>query len=175
MERKIDFLFGKMLDKEENEALRYADSLAKYNTDEVMERLLSILQGEDMENAYLAAKALGKMDQKQRALGPLLEVIHKKENQQKNGGLVEALGDFDLQDNFVDILRIYLFGNFKASMLAKGYLDHAEFEITPRVIKKAEKHWKHYQNNSKKDDAFEIKMREITSIFNELTALFRSR
>jgi hypothetical protein len=112
------------------------------------------------------------MDQNNKALEPLLEVIHDKNNKQKNGALVEVLDSFDLRENFVDVLRIYLFGNFKASILAKDYLDHKEFDITPRVIKKAEKHWNHYQNNIKMDEEFEIKKKEVDAIFIDLRSMF---
>jgi ribonuclease BN (tRNA processing enzyme) len=108
----------------------------------------------------------------ERALGPLLEVIHDKNNIQTNGGLVESLESFDLREKFVDIFRIYLFGNYKASSLAKEYLDYTEFDISPRIIRKAEKHWCHYKNNIKQDEAFEIKKRETDSIFKDLHALF---
>ncbi|MEX2593480.1 MAG: HEAT repeat domain-containing protein [Anditalea sp.] len=172
MEKKIDFLIQRMTDKQENEAYKYADQLGEIGTDEALEKTLSILKNKDVESAYLAARALGKMKQNNKALATLLEVIHDKNNKQNNGALVEALEAFDLRESFVEILRIYLFGNYKASTLAKEYLDHTEFDITPRVIKKAEKHWNHYQNNAKKDEGFVLKKREVEAIFNDLRSLF---
>lgn len=172
MENEIDFLIQRMIDKNEQEAYKYADQLGEIGTDEAMEKAISILENEDMESAYLAARALGKMKHNNKALGPLLEVIHDKKNKKNTGALVEVLEAFDLSENFVDILRIYLFGSYKASALAKEYLDHSEFDITPRVIKKAEKHWRHYQSNTKKDDVFELKKKEVENILNDLRSLF---
>jgi hypothetical protein len=87
--------------------------------------------------------------------------------------MVEALMHFDCSDHFVDIFRIYLFGNLKASGLAKWMLDHEEFDITPRVIRKCEKHWHHFLHNSKQDEAFFLRQQEVESILNELRSLFR--
>lgn len=112
------------------------------------------------------------MEQRDEALNVLMDVIHERRNAAGASELVEAAGDFDLSNHFVDVLRIYLFGNYKASVLAKEYLDHTEFDITPRIIKKAQKHWKHYQNNVRKDEAYEIKEREVQSIFEDLDGLF---
>ncbi|MBD8489249.1 HEAT repeat domain-containing protein [Echinicola sp. CAU 1574] len=172
MAANIDLLINKMCDKKEEEAYIYADELAEIGGEEVLNKLLIVLKGEDVESAYLAARALSAMENNQEALAPLLEVIHDKNNKMKNGTFVQSLEGFDLSEKFVDILRIYLFGNFKASFLAKDYLDYTEFDITPRTIKKAEKHWKHFQNNSKQDEAFEIKKEETESILNDLKAMF---
>lgn len=172
MENKVDFLIERITDKEEQEAFKYAEELAAIATEEVHARLLELLQHEDWEISYLAAKALGKMGHQQETLDALFTMIHDGENRSRAGELVEALEGFDLSDHFVDVLRIYLFGNYKASMLAKTYLDHTEFEITPRVIKKSQKHWKHYQNNVKQDDAYQVKEREVEAIFSDLNQLF---
>lgn len=172
MEHNIDILVQRMIDKDEKEAFKYAEQLGKIGTEEVLEKMLFILKSHDTENVYLASRVLGKIENNERALGPLLEVIHDKNNIQTNGGLVESLESFDLREKLVDIFRIYLFGNYKASILAKEYLDYTEFDISPRIIKKAEKHWNHYKNNIKQDEAFEIKKREADSIFKDLHALF---
>ena len=82
------------------------------------------------------------------------------------------LEGFDLTESFVDVLRIYLFGNFKASQLAKDYLDSLEFGITSRVLKKAEKHWNHFKNNvNPNSDDFEIKKAEVEEILQEIKEL----
>jgi HEAT repeat protein len=172
MEDKIDILVQKMIDREEKESYKYAEQLARIGSEEVMDKVLRILRGTDLDNAYLAAKVLGKMENRQMGLDPLLEVILDKENMAHNGALVEALEAFDLRHKFVEIFRLYLFGSFKASTLAKYYLDFTEFDITPRVIKKAEKHWNHYQNNVKHDDEFEIKKKEALTILGELKDMF---
>lgn len=172
MEKEIDFLIRRMIDKQEKDAYKYADELGEIGTDEAMEKALFLLEKNDMESAYLAARALGKMKNNKKALAPLLELIHDQKNKHHNGALVEALEAFDLREHFVDILRIYLFGNYKASTLAKDYLDYTEFDITPRVIKKAEKHWNHYKNNIKQDEIFELKKREVEAILRDIKSLF---
>lgn len=172
MEDKIDILVHKMVDRDEKESYKFVDQLAAIGTDEVLAKVLNLLNGNDLEHAYLAAKVLGKMENGQRGLDLLLEIILDKENMARNGSLVEALEAFDLRQKFVEIFRIYLFGNFKASTHAKYYLDYTEFDITPRVIKKAEKHWNHYQNNVKQDEEFEIKKGEAVTILGELKEMF---
>ena len=172
MEKDVQYLIKKMTDKEEKEAYKYAEKLAAIGTDEVFKAVLGLLVHEDWEIAYLAAKTLGKMEQKEEALDTLMEIIHDRENINRSGELVEALEAFDLSNHFVDVLRIYLFGNYKASTLAKEYLDHTEFNITPRIIKKAKKHWHHYQNNIKKDHAYDLKEEEVNAIFLDLDDLF---
>jgi len=175
MDKKIANLFDKMCDKNEDEAFEYADKLANIGTEEVLDELVKILKGSDMDSAYLASRALSKIEDNEKALEPLLELIHDKANKNKNGAFVQALEGFDLSSKFVDILRIYLFGNFKASALAKEYLDYTEFDLSPRVIKKIEKHWNHFENNiSKEDDEFIVKKQEFERIMNDLKELFES-
>ena len=53
---------------------------------------------------------------------------------------------------------------------AKNVLDYEEFDITPRVIKKAEKAWSHYANNVKQDETFDLKKEEIDEMLGELKA-----
>jgi len=168
MEEQIDDLILKFLNKDEGDPYHYGDKLAKIGTPEVKEKLIAIVKGDDMDNAFLAAKVLGSMEENSVALNALLEVIHLPANRGYNGGLVSLLEDFDLSDKFVDIFRIYLFGNFKAHTLAKEYLDYTEFDITPRTLKKAEKHWNHFLNNSSADEWFELKKQEAEVIFKEI-------
>jgi len=169
---EIDLLIKKMQDKNDNEAYRYADQLAEIGGAYAIEQLVQLLDAHDYETEYLAGRALGKMEDNQPSLGPLLEAIHHPRHRQQNGHLVEALQGFDCSQKFVDILRIYLFGNFKASALAKDILDSEEFDITPRVIRKAEKHWNHYLNNAGNDLNFEMKKSEVETILSELKMLF---
>jgi hypothetical protein len=174
MSQTIQILVQKMCNKEEAESYLYADKLAGIGTEEVLTALLEVLKSEDIEDAYLAARALSKMENNQSALSSLFEVIHDKNNQNRNGGFVQMLDGFDLSDSFVDLLRIYLFGNFKASLLAKDFLDSVEFEITPRVLKKAEKHWNHFKNNVNPDsEDFEIKQSEVEEILREIKELLK--
>jgi hypothetical protein len=173
MEQKISLLLDKMCDKNEEESFLYADKLAAIGTEEVVDALIAVLKSEDLENAYLAARALKNSPNNQKALEPLLELIHQKSMQNKNGAFVEALEGFDLSEHFVDVFRIYLFGNFKSSLLAKEYLDFVEFNITPRVVKKSEKHWNHFLNNvSPNSDDFLLKKEEAETIIAEIKGLF---
>ncbi|GGZ17613.1 hypothetical protein GCM10007049_07800 [Echinicola pacifica] len=172
MTDNIDVLIKKMCDREEEESFVFADRLAEIGGEEVLNRLVALLKDEDIENAYLAARALSAMDNNEAALDPLLEVINDHKYKMKNGTLVQALEGFDLSTKFVDILRIYLFGNFKASLLAKEYLDFTEFDITPRVIRKAEKHYNHFLNNEPGDEAVDIKKQEAAEILADLKSMF---
>jgi hypothetical protein len=172
MENSVDFLIERMTDKEEREAFKYVEKLAAIGGEEVFAKTLQLLKSEDWEIASLAAKVMGRLGQRDKALDTLMEIIHDRDNVTRSGELVEALEAFDLSNHFVDVLKIYLFGSYKASVLAKEYLDHTEFDITPRVIKKAQKHWKHYQNNVKRDEAYEIKESEVQEIFRDLEDLF---
>ncbi len=175
MDEKVAYLLNKMCDKEEDEAYEYADKLAKTGTDEVLQELIKILKGNDPENANLAARALSKMDNNKEALDPLLEIIHDKANRNTNGALVQALEGFDLSSKIVDVCRIYLFGNFKSSALAKEYLDYVEFDISPRVIKKIEKHLSHFENNiSNEDGDYQEKKVEVENILLEIRKIIRT-
>ncbi|MCC5937074.1 MAG: HEAT repeat domain-containing protein [Lunatimonas sp.] len=167
----LDGLFVRFLDKGTETPLYFAEKLAKIGTDEVKERLLEIVGGEDMENAYLAVKALSLMENREDVLDSVFAAIHRPANRDKNGGLVSLLEDFDLSEHFVDVFRVFLFGNFKASTLAGSYLDYMEFDITPRTLKKAEKHWNHFLNNASSDEAFELKRTEGEEILREIKAL----
>jgi hypothetical protein len=80
--------------------------------------------------------------------------------------------EFDLSERFVDIFKIYLFGNFKASTLAKSYLDEVEFDITPRTIRKAEKHWQHYLHNPEDEESVNLKKSEVEPMLLEMKQLF---
>ena len=174
MEEHIDDLILKFLNKDEGDPYYYGNKLAKIGTPEVKEKLIDVVKGEDMDNAFMAAKVLGGMEENADALDAILEVIHLPANRGVNGGLVSLLEDFDLSEKFVDIFRIYLFGNFKAYSLAKEYLDYTEFDIIPRTIKKAEKHWNHFLNNSSADEWFELKKQEAEIIFNEIREILDS-
>lgn len=172
MEERIAQLIARMTDKNEDVAYAFSDQLSKINDSEVLEKMLPLLRDPDEEIRYLAARTLAKMEDNAAALDSLLDVIHDKAYAQNNGSLVEALEGFDISQNFVDILRLYLFGNFKVSMLAKEMLDYTEFDISPRTIRKAEKHLNHFINNSKHDDQFEYKKSEVEEILQDLKGMF---
>lgn len=172
MNDNIENLLAKMCDKQEEEAFKYADMLAEIGGEQVLKKLIPLIKSNDIEYVYLAARALAKIDGNQAALEAVMDAIHDKGNRHQNGALVQALEGFDLSSSFVDLLRIYLFGNFKSSLLAKEYLDYVEFDITPRVIKKAEKHWNHFVNNSKHDEEYRIKKTEIEEMLSEMKGMF---
>lgn len=171
-EEKINGLLEKMLDKEQEEPLKYGEHLARIGGPELRQRLIRLMKEGDMEQAFLGGKTLSMMpEEKDKSLDALLEVIHHPANHPHNGGLVSLLDEFDLSQKFVDLFRIYLFGNFKASALAKVHLDYTEFDISPRTLKKAEKHWKHFLHNASHDEAFELKKEEAETILKELEDL----
>lgn len=167
----IDRLIEKLLDKSIEDPMKYGDQLVRIGGEEVQGKLIHVLKTGEMDDAFLATKVLSKMDDKQIALDALFEVIHRPANQHQNGGLVSLVEEFDIIDKFVDLFRVYLFGNFKSSTLAKVHLDYAEFDITPRTLKKAQKHWNHFLNNSSNGDDFELKKAEAGTILAELKDL----
>jgi hypothetical protein len=175
MDTHSEKLLDKMCNKEEPDAYLYADKLAKIGSPEIFDSLVKILQEGDMDNAYLATRAISQMENRQQALDTLLDVIHDRKNQGQNGGLVQFLESFDLSEKFVDLFRIYLFGNFKASWIAKHYLDSVEFDITPRVLKKAEKHLKHFiNNNSPSSEEYKLKLAEAEEIVGEIKEILET-
>lgn len=175
MKNDIDQLIAKMCDKSESEAYVYSDKLAKLGGDELLLRLLELLKSEDMETSLLAARTLAMMDNNQQALNAFFELIHSPNYKNKNGYFVQLLDGFDLTNSFVDLFRIFLFGNFKSSSLAKEYLDTVEFDITPRVLKKAEKHWKHFLNNvDTNSDEFQAIKGDAEEILLEIKELLDS-
>ncbi len=165
-------LINKMCNKEEDNAYFFADKLATLNSPDSISPLIELLGNEDPEIVYLAARSLGKMEDNMAALEPLLEQIHNPKNKNTNGALVQTLDGYDLSDYFVDLFRIYLFGNFKSSALAKEMLDTLEFNMTPRVLKKLNKHWKHFQNNTDQtSEEYQLKQTETDEMFDEISEI----
>ncbi len=171
-EKEIEALIARMEDPQEEEAYRIADRLAALNSDFVLQTMLKLLYSENIDTRHLAARALSKMEDNAAALDPLLEAIHDKQLTDGKGAFVEALEGFDISEKFVDIFRLYLFGSLKVQAMAKLLLDYTEFDISPRTIRKAEKHWQHYASNARHDDAFAVKEAEINGILAELKDLF---
>ena len=162
-----------LIDGTDENAFVAADRLAYMDTVEVVERLIPLISNENPDTVYLAARALSKTKENALALPAMIEELRKAElDDFKKGALTEALSEFDCSEYFVDVLKLYLFGSFKVSAMAKIVLDEQEFAITPRVIKKAEKHWNHYVHNIKQDEAFEVKKEEIESMFAIMKELF---
>ncbi|NVK50675.1 MAG: HEAT repeat domain-containing protein [Cyclobacteriaceae bacterium] len=172
MEEEIEKLFQRMLDPEESEAYFFADKLGQKADEKVKDRLIELVADEDWEKAYLACRALSKTPWNEESLDAVFKVIFDRKNKLRQGAFVQILEEFDLSERFVDIFRVYLFGNFKASTLAKDYLDQVEFEISPRTIRKAEKHWKHYLNNPEDPDSLALKRMEVEPMLHEMKDLF---
>jgi hypothetical protein len=169
-EAEINELVQKMVNSENN-AFKHADQLSRIGGEHVKAALKPLLFDENEANRHLAAAAIGKMKDNGDMLEPLMEAINAPQHQGRNGGMIEALEGFDYSDYFVDIFKLYLTPYIKASGLAKMMLDYGEFNITPRTLKKAEKHWKHFIFNTKHDEAFEEKKSEVEAIFSDLREL----
>ena len=173
MKQKIDYLIEKLKDETAENAFQFSDELAEIETPYVLNELIFLLkESRSQEVKYLVARTLSLLEENEDALIPLLEEINKKENVENSGGLTAALEGFDCSQKFVEIFKLYLFGSYKTQAMAKLILDDTEFEITARTVRKAEKHWKHYCNNTKQDEVFALKKVEIEEMLHELKALF---
>lgn len=167
----IDIKTGirELSDELTEQSFKVSESLAELGTVEVVDAMIALLDHEYLDTRFIAAKTLSAIDNNSKALAPLWEAIHKTENKGITGDLLSALEGFDISDHYVDVFKLYLFGSFKVSSIAEGLLDYKEFTITPRVLKKARKHWSHYANNVKQDEAFELQKVGIEERFKELT------
>ncbi|SFN91061.1 hypothetical protein SAMN04488519_102414 [Algoriphagus ornithinivorans] len=172
MDQDIERLFEKMCDPNESEAYLFADKLGLKADEEAKNRLIEMIKGDNWEVAYLACRALSKTHWQEEALDAIFEVIFDKKNKNLQGAFVQILEEYNLSERFVDVFRVYLFGNFKASTLAKDLLDQVEFEITPRTIRKAEKHWNHYLHNPEDEGSVSIKKSEVEPMLLEMRELF---
>lgn len=159
----------KQLSGELDDNAQASDALGRIGSKEVVTAMIKLLKHANQESRYMAARTLGLVQNNSLALSPLLEAIKAKENTLLVGDLMTALKGFDVSEHYVDIFKLYLFGSFKASLVAKELLDYKEFNITTRVVKKANKHWSHYCNNVKQDDAFQLKKIEVEEILIDLS------
>ncbi|UXP31519.1 HEAT repeat domain-containing protein [Reichenbachiella agarivorans] len=157
---------GELSDK----AYEVSDSLARIGSEEVLQAMIVLLKNPNPESRYLAARTMAHMTNNAAGLAPLMDAIQDKENSSQQGELLAELEGFDVSDYYVELFKYYLFGGFKVSMIAKDLLDHKDFDITARVIKKATKHWNHYTNNVKHDELFTLKKREVEEILADLQA-----
>ncbi len=172
MNEELQKLFDRMCDPKESEAHHFAEKLGSKADEETKNKLIELVKGDNWELTFLAAKALSKTPWNSESLEAIFGAIFDKKNKSLQGTFVQLLEDFDLSESFVDLFRVYLFGNFKASTLAKEYLDSVEFDITPRTIRKAEKHWNHYLHNPEDPDSVVIKKMEVEQMMKELKDLF---
>ena len=172
MEEEIQKLMDRMCDPNESNAYFFADKLGKAADENTKDKLIELVKGDKWEVAYLASRALSASRFNEEGLDAVLEAIFDKKNKAHQGAFVQIMEEFDLSERFVDIFKIYLFGNFKASTLAKSYIDEVEFDITPRTIRKAEKHWNHYLHNPEDEESLALKKLEVEPMLQELKDLF---
>jgi len=151
-------------------AYKASDALARIGSEEVVDEMIMLLEHPYSESRILAARTLGLMEHNERALEAIMNAVKNKENKAISGDILMCLEEYDISALYVDMFKLYLFGSFKVSTVAKGFLDFKEFDITARVIKKAEKHWSHYCSNVKQDEVFELKKVEVESMLNDLKA-----
>ncbi len=168
MSEEINQLIAQLQQPEGDDVYKASDKLAKIGSDEIVKELIILLSGLESDTRILASRTLGLIENNHEALEPLINAINHEDNVGIRGDLMMALEGFDLSNSFVEIFKWYLNGSFKVSTLAKELLDFKEFEITPRVLKKASKHWNHYANNVKKDEVFLLKKQEVEEVLNEL-------
>ncbi|UXX80421.1 HEAT repeat domain-containing protein [Reichenbachiella carrageenanivorans] len=157
----------------DSKAYEVSDTLARIGTEEVVEEMIKLLSHENSDSKFLAARTLGKIKNNEAGLAPLLEAIQNKENSVIAGDLFMMLEDFDLSSKYVEIFKHFLNGSFKVSTQAKDLLDHKEFDITPRVIRKAKKHWEHYSNNVKQDELYDLRKIEVNEMLEDLEAYLK--
>jgi hypothetical protein len=172
MQEEIQKVLNRMCDPKETEAFYFADKLGGIADEQTKDHLITLVKGDDWETAYLACRALSKTQWNEESLDAIFDAIFDKKNKSVQGSFVQILEEFELSERFVDIFRVFLFGNFKASTLAKDYLDSVEFEITPRTLRKAEKHWNHYLHNPEDEGSLILKKAEVEPMLEELKALF---
>ncbi len=152
------------------DAFKASDSLGRIGSEEVVDAMIGLLGNANPESRILAARTLGLVKNNSKALVPLLEAVKDKENSNISGELLMALEGFDLSGIYVELFRLYLFGNYKVSMIAKDMLDYKEFDITPRVLKKAMKHWEHFVHNVRHDEVFELRKAEVDEMLGDIKA-----
>ncbi|MFT6972340.1 MAG: hypothetical protein ACJAXX_002921 [Roseivirga sp.] len=170
VEQALAEIKGELNDKSFN-ASNY---LASIGTEEVVSTLVELLTNDNPETRLIAARTLGISKNNDAALPHILEALKQRENVTILGDLLMALEGFDISESYVELFKHYLFGSFKVSRTAADLLDHKEFNITARVIKKAQKHWAHYENNVKHDEAFELQKIEVEERMNDLKSFIET-
>lgn len=158
----------------DDHAYKASDSLGRIGSEEVVDAMIELLKHPNPESRIMAARTLGLVENNHQGLEPLLDAIKSKDNSSIAGELMMAMEGFDVSGIYVELFRLYLFGSYKVSLLAKEQLDFSEFDITARVIKKAEKHWNHYSNNVKHDEAYQVRKTEVETMLNDLKEFVNS-
>jgi hypothetical protein len=162
----VNQLTGELRDN----AFKASDSLGRIGSEQVVDAMISLLGHANPESRILAARTLGLVANNSKALEPILAAIKDKENSAISGELLMALEGFDISSLYVELFRLYLFGSYKVSMTARELLDYKEFDITPRVLKKAMKHWDHYIHNVGHDEAYELRKAEVEEMLADIRA-----
>jgi len=165
----IEKLITRLSGELDDTSLKVSEILAKRGNEQILHAMVDLLKHPNPDNRYIAAKTLEGIEQNEKALIPMWEAINDPENKEIKGDLLSALDGFDISDQYVDVFKLFLFGSFKVSRIAESLLDYKEFVITNRVIKKAKKHWSHYANNTKQDEAFTLQQAEVEERFQELS------
>ncbi len=166
----INQLSGELTEK----AYEASDSLGHIGGEEVVKGMITLLDHPNSESRYMAARTLGLIEDNAAALEPLLDAIKSKDNADIAGDMLLALEGFDISTSYVEIFKLHLFGSFKVSRIAEDLLDHKEFTITPRVLKKAQKHWNHYSNNVKQDEVYALKKVEVEERLDDLKSFIEN-
>lgn len=143
-----------------------SDLLAQNGSEQVVNEMIKLLDHPHDESKIMASRTLGLIEKNDTSLEPLMLAIDN--NPSIASELFVSLEGFDLSSNYVPVFKYYLFGGFKVSSLARHLLDHKQFTITQRVLKKARKAWNQYEHNVKHDDAFELKKSEVEIILDNL-------
>ena len=116
----------------EDKAIEASNFLANRLDDEILTFLIDLLDSNDELIRDMAAITLAK-NPDIRVVEPLFNAILKSENENARGVLVNCLAYFEIDDHFVDVFKLYLFGNFKVSPFAFDLLNSKSFDIRPRT------------------------------------------
>ena len=157
-----------------DDAYKASDTLAHVGSEEVVKAMIELLKHNSSDSRFMAARTLGLIENNEAALDSILEAVINPTNSAQSGDLLSSLEGFNVSTKYVEIFKLYLFGTFKESLVAKELLDYKEFDITARVLKKAQKHWNHYANNIKQDDAFRLRKDEVEDMLDELAIYINS-
>lgn len=168
LESKIAVLTEELSDETNENAYKASDALGRIGSEEVVDAMIELLAKPGQESRIMAARTLGLVKDTDKGIKPILEAVQNEENKGIAGDLLMALEDLDVSNEYVILFKLYLFGTFKVSFVAKGFLDFKEFDITQRTVRKAEKHWKHYSNNVKHDESYDLKKIEVEEMLDDL-------
>lgn len=160
-----------LLGDNEDKAIEASNFLANRLNDEILTFLIDLLDSEEEFIRDISAITLAK-NPDDRVVEPLFNAILKSENENTRGVLVNSLAYFEIDDHFVDVFKLYLFGNFKVSPFAFDLLNSKSFDIRPRTLKKALKALHHFSHNiGEEDEAAQEKKQEATTILKEIEEL----